>query len=76
VRATLEERDGAFRWVLRDRAGRRLFVSMDDGRVCANVREVVHFDEMMPQGSLHPVRGSIVPCDLTRADLQRYSGPS
>lgn len=76
VRATLEERDDAFRWVLRDRAGQRLFVFMDDGRVRAFVREAVHLDEIISQGSPRPVRVSMVPCDLTLADLRQYSEPS
>lgn len=76
VRATFEERDDAFRWVLRDRAGQRLFVFMDDGRVRAYVREEAHLDEILPPGSPRPVRISMVPCDLTLADLRCYSGPS
>lgn len=76
MRATLEERDDAFRWVLRDRAGQRLFIFMDDGRVRAYVHAEVHPGAIIPQGSSRAVRVSMVPCDLMLADLRRYGGPS
>ena len=76
VCATFEERDDAFRWVLRDRAGLRLFVFMDDGRVCAYVRKEIHSGEIIPQSNPRPVRVSMAACDLTLADLRRYGWPS
>ena len=76
VRATLEERDAAFRWILRNHAGQRIFVFMDDGRVRAYVRAYARADDSAPQGTPRAARVLMVPCDLTLQDLQPYSAPS
>ena len=68
VRAMWEERDDMFRWILRDRAGQRLFAFMADGRVRAYVRA----DDRAPQDHPRAARITMVPCDLTLEDLQPY----
>jgi hypothetical protein len=76
VRATLEERDDAFRWIVRDQAGLRRFIFMDDGRVREYVREYVRAQGSAPQGHPRATRVAMVPCDLTLEDLQPYSESS
>lgn len=76
VRATLEERDAAFRWILRDQEGMRRFIFMDDGRVRAYVREYARGDDSARQNRTRDARVTMAPCDLTLEDLQRYSGSS
>ena len=61
VRAVLDERDDAFRWIISDLQGQRLFMFRDDGRVHAYVWE------RMPHTSLR-----LVPCDLVIEDLHAY----
>src|SRR3954451_13074564 len=73
VRTTLEERDDAFRWILRDLTGQRRFIFMDDGRVRAYVREYVCANGSAPEDYPRAARVSMVPCDLTPEDLQPYS---
>jgi len=75
VRATLEERDDALRWILRDSQGQRRFIFLDDGRVRAYVREQV-LDRGEPASHAAPmIRISMAPCDLVVEDLQRVTGP-
>jgi len=76
VRATLEERDDAFRWILRDQAGQRLFIFMDDGRVRACVREYARANGSAPEDHPRAARVSMVPCDLMLEDLQPYNALS
>ena len=70
VRATLEERDEAFRWILRDLAGHRRFIFMDDGRVRAYVREQVVDEDRTRRGNPCSTRIWMVLCDLTLEDIQ------
>jgi hypothetical protein len=76
MRATLEERDDALRWVLRDQEGLRRFIFMDDGRVRAYVRENMRTNGSAPEDHLRAARVSMAPCDLTLDDLRPYSAPS
>ena len=69
VRATLEERDEALRWILRDRQGQRRFIFMDDGQVRAYVQEQIVYDEQ-EVGAAPTPRIWMVPCDLVVEDLQ------
>ena len=75
VRATLEERDDALRWILRDPQGQRRFIFMDDGRVRAYAQEQVVYHGELESGAAPMTRIRMVPCDLVVADLQRVTGP-
>ena len=73
VRATLEERDDALRWILRDRQGQRRFIFMDDGRVRTYVQEPVVYHGEVESHAAPITRIWMVPCDLAVEDLQRVT---
>ena len=72
VRAVWEERDDAFRWIIVDLQGRRLFIFMDDGRVCAYVRERVAYPAGANKSGKTYESVRMVPCDLMIEDLYPY----
>ena len=73
VRATLEERNDALRWILRDRQGQRCFIFLDDGRVRTYVREQVVYHGGSSSRAAPITRIWMVPCDLAIVDLQRVT---
>lgn len=72
VRAVLDERDDAFRWILADLQGQRLFIFMDDGRVYAYVRERILYPTAANRSGETYTSVWMVPCDLMVEDLHPY----
>lgn len=76
VRAVLDERDDAFRWILSDLQGQRLFIFMDDGRVRAYVREHIPYPAAANKKGETYTSVWMVPCDLMIDDLHPYVAAS